>query len=140
MLKHLKEIWNFLGDWILSKLILFLAWVIVYISPLVPFMLVITAFVSLDYLTGIQASKKRNLPITSKRRKDSITKTLAYQATLMTAYLVEKTFIPEFPVLKLVAGFIAFVEVTSIDENVKIITGKSVLKEMLKKFPKFNTK
>lgn len=127
-------------EWILAKLIIIFAWVIVYFTPLVPSMITITVFVAIDYLTGIQASKKKRLPITSKRRKDSITKTLAYQATLLTAHLVEKQFLPEFPALKLVAGFIAFVEVTSIDENIKIITGKSVLKEMLKKFPKFNAK
>jgi phosphatidylglycerophosphate synthase len=140
MFKHLKEIGIYLGDWITSKLILLLAWIVVYFAPLVPFMLIVTAFVALDYLTGIQASKKKNIPITSKRRKDTVTKTLAYQATLMTAYLVERSFLPMFPILKLTAGFLAYVEVTSIDENIKIVTGKSFLKEILKKFPKFNSK
>ncbi len=126
MFKHLREIGINLGGWIVSKFVLFMAWLIVYIAPLVPSMLVITAFVALDYLT--------------KRRKDTITKTLAYQATLMTAYLIEKSFLPMFPILKVTAGYIAFVEITSIDENVKVITGKSVLKEILKKFPKFNSK
>lgn len=139
-MEYLKKSITAIEEWIIAKLIIFFAWVVVYCAPLVTSMIVVTVFVAMDYLTGIQASKKRNLPITSKRRKDTVTKTLAYQATLISAHLVEKHFLPEFPVLKLVAGFVAYVEVTSIDENVKIITGKSVLKEMLKKFPKFNAK
>jgi len=139
MIEHLKKLSIQIGEWLFSKAILFCAYIVVYLSPLVPFMIVVTAFVILDYFTGIAASKKLNIPITSKKRKDTITKTLAYQATLMSAYLIEKTFLPDFAVLKVVAGFIAYVEVTSIDENVKDITGKSILKSILKKLPKFNS-
>jgi len=127
-------------DWTVDKLGLLIAWALIYFAPLVPFMLVITAFVGIDYLTGIAAAKKRGEEISSKRRKDTITKTLAYQATIITAFLVEKYFLPDFPALKLIAGFIAYVEVTSIDENTKVITGKSILAEVLNKFPKLNSK
>jgi hypothetical protein len=140
MIQKIKELLICINEWTVNKLGLLIAWAMIYFAPLVPFMLVVTAFIGLDYITGISAAKKRGEEITSKRRKDSITKTLAYQATLITAYFVEKHFIPEFPCLKLVAGFIAYVEVTSIDENVKTITGKSILGELIKKFPQISNK
>lgn len=138
-LNNSKDIITKIDNWLFSKLLLFIAWIIIYISPLIPFMIIVTCFVIIDYFVGIQAAKKQEIPITSRRRKDSITKTLGYQATLMTAYLVERTFLPMFPVLKLMAGFIAYVEVTSIDEKVKVLTGKSFLKQITKRFPKFNS-
>jgi hypothetical protein len=135
----IKELFSSIGEWLVIKLGLLFVWLIAYFAPLVPSMVIITVFVIIDYISGVQASRKKGQPITSRRRKDSISKTLGYQLVLITSYLVEKFFLPNFPVLKVSAGFIAFVEVTSIDENVKNITGKSVLKEILKKFPKFNS-
>ncbi len=135
----LKNLLHDSSDWVIQKIGLLFVWLIMFFTPLVPTILIVTVFVAIDYLMGVQASRKQGIEITSRRRKDTVTKTLAYQLTLITAFFLEKFFIKDFPVLKLVSGFIVYVEVTSIDENNKIITGKSILKEILKHFKKLNS-
>ncbi len=130
---------SLLFSWLSDRIVHLFVWLSVFLTPLIPSMIIIMMFIIIDYFLGIQASKKQGIEITSRRRKDTITKTLAYQCSLIVAHLIEVFFLPDFPVLKIIEGYIVYVEVTSIDEKNKILTGKSILKEIIKKFPKLNS-
>ena len=53
-------------------------------------------------------------------------------ASILIAFVVQKVFLTEMEVMKIVSGLIAMIELKSLDENILDITGKSVFKQFLK--------
>jgi phage-related holin len=109
------------------------AFLISYFTPAIPLMLAIGFFLISDFVTGIMAAKKRGEQITSKKMRPSVTKGIGYMIAILVAMVFERHFLPGFEVMKIVAGLIAFIEVKSLDENFRVITGKSLFKQFLKK-------
>ena len=125
-------------NWIKEKSLIIGTYFVAFFTPVIPFMLLTGAVISLDYFLGIKAAKKRGEVICSQRRKDTITKGIAYQSALIIAHGCELLF--EIPLLlKIVGGFVIYTEITSIDENYKTIYGKSLFKIILDRFPKMNS-
>lgn len=110
-----------------------LFYILSYFAPVYPMMIVIGFFVLSDFGTGIMAAKKRGEKILSDKMKDTAYKGCAYMIALLVSYVFQLVFMPNFEVLKIVSGLIAFIEVKSLDENFRDITGKSVFKQFLKK-------
>jgi phage-related holin len=109
------------------------AYMISYFSPAFSMMMAIGFFIVMDFITGIMAAQKRGEVISSKKMRPTITKGIGYMAAILVAHVFGKNFLPNFEVLKIVAGLIAFIEVKSLDENFRDITGKSLFKQFLKK-------
>jgi hypothetical protein len=124
--------------WITNKLTIILAWLTIYFAPVYPLIAAIGFFVFADFLTGIQAAKKRGEKITSKKMKSTVIKFGAYGIAVVTSFLIEKFFLDGIPALKIISGLVAFIEVKSINENMKDITGTDIFGEILKRFPKLN--
>jgi phage-related holin len=114
-------------------LIAFLVYLTSYFTPAFPLMLAIGFFLIMDFITGIIAAKKRGEAITSKKMRPTITKGIGYMIAILVAHVFQQNFLKDIEVLKIVSGLIAFIEVKSLDENFRDITGKSLFKQFLKK-------
>jgi phage-related holin len=104
-----------------------------YFTPAFPMMMAIGFFIVMDFITGIMAASKRGEVISSKKMRPTIMKGVGYMAAILVAHVFQKNFLTDIEVLKIVAGLIAFIEVKSLDENFRDITGKSLFRQFLKK-------
>ena len=96
--------------------------------------MIIGVFIFVDVATALWSAKKNNIPIRSKRLRDTIGKGCAYMIALMVSHMFQLHFMPIVPVLQVVAVFIASAELKSIMENLGGITNLdfwSVIKERL---------
>lgn len=116
-----------------EKIVIFLMWLSVYFSPVFPLIFSIGFFVICDAITGVIASKKRKEPFTSKKLRDSIYKFIEYGVGILVAHIIERQFIPDLPALKLIAGFCAYIELKSINENIEKSSGINIFKMILEK-------
>ncbi len=103
------------------------------IAPAANLMFAIGFLVVSDFVTGVLAARKREEQISSKRMRNSITKGIGYMVAILVAYMMQKIFIKDFEVMKIVAALVAFIELKSIDENLESMTGKSLFNQFLKK-------
>lgn len=111
----------------------FAAYCISYFTPAFPLMLAIGFFIVADFITGIMAAKKRGEEIRSKKMRPTVTKGIGYMIAILVAHVFQQNFLPGLEVLKIVSGLIAFIEIKSLDENFRDITGKSLFKQFIKK-------
>ena len=102
-------------------------------APAANLMFAIGFLVLSDFITGVLAARKREETINSKKMRNSVTKGIGYMVAILVAYLMQKAFIKDFEVMKIVAALIAFIELKSIDENLESLTGKSLFNQFLKK-------
>ena len=112
---------------------LFITFLISYFSPAIPLLASIGFFVFADFITGVLAARKRGEEINSKRARQTIPKGLGYMLAIMTAHVFEEHFVQGLEVMKIVAGLIAVIEMKSLDENIKDLTGKSLFNQFVKK-------
>ncbi len=113
--------------------LLTLTFLLSYFSPALPLLGSIGFFIFADLITGILAAKKRGEEITSKKARNTIPKGLGYMIAIMVGHVFEVHFVQGLEVMKIVAGLIAVIEIKSLDENIKIITGKSLFNQFVKK-------
>jgi toxin secretion/phage lysis holin len=79
------------------------------------------ALFCLDLVSGIWKSKKKGIPISSRRLRDSVSKLGAYMV-LMTALIVASKYEPSFlPIVTVTYYYFMFTELKSIIENVEEI-------------------
>jgi len=122
--------------------------VISFLMPIVPLILIVGAAISLDTLTGLYKSYKTNKPITSRGLSAMVSKMLLYQLALILFFCIEKFvlsdiigILTDIPLIltKLVTTTLLFIELTSINENYKDVTGINVwqkFRELLKRAKK----
>lgn len=111
-----------------------------FLAPVHGVMIAVSVLVLLDFITGVLSSMKSKKKITSKGFQQTIYKTLAYQAVIVTALVLEKYLIPELPVIKVVSSLIAVTETKSLLENVEVLTGIDFWGAMVSKLPVLNKK
>lgn len=97
-------------------------------------------FVFADFVTGVAAADKDGIPFSSDRAKDSVIKFAVYGAAVLSAQAISVYFFPEFPALKIISSLIAYVELKSMDENIKTLTGKSIFGEIINLFKRKDEK
>ncbi len=120
-----------------SKLaILFVA----YFTPIAEMVHVMLIFLALDTVSGIWASVKEGGRIESNKLRKTVFKFLWYTIAVMVAWMMEHTFHLSWAnIACLTAGFICFVELKSIFENITRITNEPVFKRILKLLKKKST-
>ncbi len=92
-----------------------------------------------DLVVGIWAAKKKRRKITSAGIRRTVVKVLVYQIAIITGFVLETWVLNGlFPVSKIVAGTVGLVEVKSIFENLDIINGKPLLKEIVERLKSKN--
>ena len=98
-----------------------IAWV--YITPVHDVIIGVSILVTLDFMTGILASRKIKKKITSRGFRQTVSKTFSYQGTIVVAMIIEKHLVPGIPVIKIISSFIVLTEAKSFFENVEVLTG-----------------
>lgn len=111
---------------------LLITYLISFFTPIAWWLLAIGFFVIADFITGILKAKKSGGKIESKKMFRTIPKFVGYGLGIIVAHVITILFFPEFPTIKLMAGFIAFIEVKSIDENIKALTGHSLFGDIIR--------
>lgn len=109
-----------------------LVYVIGFFSPISAFILGIGFIVIADTTMGVLVAKKNN-DFASKKFYRVFPKFITYSICVITSRVVELLYFPQFPATQLISGLIVYNELISIDEKVKIITGKGFLKLLTEK-------
>lgn len=118
--KPMEKILQFLSPFLLAICV-----------PAGRYVILASLFVLGDLVTGVLASHKRGEPFSSRRLIDSVTKFVAYGVFILIASAIEQQFMKEFPCVKMTTMFVAYIELKSIDENAKDITGHSIFSKII---------
>ena len=107
--------------------------VLAYFTPISEMVIVMLIFLLLDTISGIWASLKKGEKLESHKLRKTVYKIVWYTVAVMLSWMMEKTFFLTWSNLaSLVCGFICFVELKSIFENVTSITNEPVFLKILK--------
>jgi hypothetical protein len=80
-----------------------------------------------DMLTGLWASRKQGIPVTSNGLKKTVIKIAVYEAAILLTFLVDAFLAGTFPLSNIVSGLIGLTEAKSCLENINIIAGGNPL-------------
>ncbi len=121
----------------------FLLSVIVVLLPIKPIMFGVGVLIFFDLITGIYSSVKNGEKFDKKKLFNTVSKMVLFQISIISAFIIEKFIITQLPIIEVVAGYLALVELHSISNNVCKITGisffesiKSILNKNNIKIPK----
>lgn len=102
-----------------------------YFLPIRPLIHAVVFLFLVDWIFGIWKSRKAHRRLTSYRFRKSVTKITGYIVCVMSTYVFQNIFLPDWANLThIAAGYIAFTELVSIYENISEITGKRLLLEL----------
>lgn len=105
----------------------FLPFIVSFFSPIVPMILLVGFLLTADIVTGIWASRVRNIKISSHRMGETVTKMILYSLAIIIARSFEWVFFQDLewqiPMASITAGYLALVEIKSNYENISYITG-----------------
>jgi hypothetical protein len=100
-----------------------LAFLALFIGDIISSILAITFLIFADTLTGIWASLKLNIPISSRKAGRITSKLIIYPLAIIVSKVAEVYLTPVLPWIQVTSGIIAIVEVKSVFENMSIILG-----------------
>lgn len=96
-----------------------------FFSPTGKWVAFIGFLIVCDTITGVIAARKRKESVSSRKLARTIAKFISYGIALLISFYLQVLFFPEIPSLVAMTALIATIELKSIDENYKIIFGKS---------------
>ena len=105
------------------------------LAPIQPILLLVFAFIVIDTVMGVWASKKLKREITSKKFSTFISKMLVYGLVVILTYALDKLLLGEFLFIfvsinllatKVAAIALIVAEVYSIDEKLVNVKGKGI--------------
>lgn len=111
-------------------LIQFWGLIVVILTPIQEVLFVTMFLIVLDTLIGLYAAYKNNIPITSRKLGNTISKFLLYNLAIISGYLIQQYVIGSdvIPIVKIIAGVITFTEFLSILENIQKVTELKIVK------------
>ena len=104
----------------------------VYFQPTYSMILLVGFFVTMDTIAALAAAVKNNEPITSRKFRAVFPKFIVYGIAIVVSHVIQREFFPDFPAIKIIAGYIVYSELLSIDENIEKITGQSMFRFFIK--------
>jgi hypothetical protein len=119
----------------MKNISIFLQIILAFLLPIKEMILIVGLMIIFDTITGLYKSRKLKIPITSNKLSALISKLFLYEMCLITSFIVDKYVVGEFISIfstipffltKIVCLFMVGVEVTSIAENYKAVSGVSV--------------
>lgn len=129
--------WNYISPYCRDLFKVIYAFIIAFITPVIPLLIIIGIFVLIDTYYGIKAAKCSNIKITSRRAARIIDKTLKYGTVILLFHAINiyifgsKVFlifgIP-FTLPIIVAVIILILELFSIDESLRTINNGQGIK------------
>lgn len=119
------------SSWIAQLFVMIIA----YFTPIQEIIHVMLIFLAIDTISGIWASLKEKEKFESGKLRKTVFKFLWYTVAVMLAWMMEKTFKLGWANLaSITGGFICFVELKSIFENITRITDEPVFMKILRIF------
>jgi uncharacterized membrane protein len=113
-----------------------LGWLTSVLLPIRDFLVITSALVFLDLVTGVLAAKRRNEKIRSRALMRTTVKLLLYYSAILATHGVEVTFAEKIPLTYITAFTIAVTELKSLLENVDAGTGSRLAKMIVDKLTK----
>lgn len=108
-------------------------------APIKDILFVTGFLIFADMITGVLAAIKSKEKIESSGLRRTVTKILVYNLAVISGFLVERYMVADLlPFSKIIAGAISVVELKSILENLTIINGKSIFKDIIVKLGSTN--
>ena len=96
-------------------------------APIKPMVIAAFVLVTMDLITGIVRARKQLLPIQSSQFRRTITKLVAYELSIVLAFVCETWLTGDLlPLTKMAAGAVGLVELLSILENINVISNGSL--------------
>jgi len=111
-------------------------WIYAYFMPTYSLILIVGFFVFCDLITGVLASTRNEQGsydwsrFNSKKLRNTVPKFTGYTIAILVAFVVEKHFNLE-PACKVIAGFVMYIELKSLNENIETITGTNLFKTLI---------
>jgi len=119
------------SSWIAQLFVLIIA----YFTPIREIVHVMLIFLAIDTISGVWASLKTKEKLESRKLSKTVFKFLWYTVAVMLAWMMETTFSLGWANLaSITGGFICFVELKSIFENITRITDEPIFMKILKIF------
>ncbi len=101
---------------------LFVAYLVAFITPLAPMLILIGCLLISDVVTAVWRDKLIKKPIYSKAMGKTITKMILYMIAVLLAHGMENVF-GTLPFVNITGGYICLVEFKSNIENISEATG-----------------
>lgn len=108
----------------------------VYFQPTYNMLLLVGFFVTMDTIAALAAAVKNGEPVTSRKFRAIFPKFIIYGVAVVVSHVIQREFFPDFPAIKIIAGYIVYSELLSIDENIEKITGQSMFRFFIKMLAK----
>lgn len=112
-----------------------IAIILAFLMPIVPLLLIVGGLILLDTCFGLWRAYKTNETITSKKLSNIISKTVLYQTSIITFFLIEKYIVGDLIwhfisihlfLTKVLACTLCSIELKSMDESYQIVTNVSI--------------
>lgn len=113
-----------------------LGWLTSFVLPIKDFLVLTTALVILDLITGVVAAKKRGEKIRSRALMRTTVKLLLYYCAILATHGVQEVFAEPIPLTYITAFTIAMTELKSLLENVDAGTGSRLTQMIVDKLTK----
>jgi len=104
-----------------------------YFAPTFYWFGAIGFFITADLVLRLIACKKTNEEIVSSKMWRTVYKFGAGATFILVAFACEKLFIPDIPIMKIIGSYLILVELKSIDEKAKEMTGFSLFSLVIDK-------
>lgn len=101
-------------------------WVLSFLSPMWPFLLLIFALTLTDLYSGTEAAKKRGEEINSRGLKRTVKKIVLYTAAVLLTEGCRVVFMPGMNITYVAAFTVCLTELKSNMENIYTVTGTNV--------------
>jgi formate hydrogenlyase subunit 4 len=101
----------------------FIGWIAIVLLPIKPALIAVALLVFADFFTGVWASVKEGKPLTSTGFRRTVMKSLAYEAAIIFAFVLQTYLLEGMPVVNVITGLIGVTEGKSFFENIRRITG-----------------
>jgi hypothetical protein len=106
-----------------------------FLLPIKPLLILVGLCIFLDTIFGVWKCKKTGVEVNSKGLSAIISKMVLYQSAIILFFALEKYILGDFVMLftsihlfitKIIAILLIGIEVTSISENIKAVTGRGL--------------
>lgn len=102
-------------------------------APIKPIIITVFLLIIADLIFGIWAAHKRGDAITSAGFRRTVTKIFVYEITILIGFLCQKYLLMDtMPLVNMLAGLIAIVELKSLLENGNEILEQDIFKSLIK--------
>ena len=98
------------------------AFVILYLTPIANYVHIVLVLIAIDLITGIYASLKEGQKFEARKLRDTVEKFVFYALAIISAYMLQRIISEGVELPRIVAIYIASIEVKSIYENISRIT------------------